>query len=304
METKTIKGKVNPKLVQKETDLTKKSALLLILSQQFRMEVFDMIRKRQNGHWGGSASSAEILTTLYFHILNIKPDQPEWADRDRIVLSKGHAAPMLYNILAHKGFFSLGTLNEFRELNSILQGHPCMKKTPGVEMSTGALGHGMSVSLGMALGARLLNKTFRTFAIIGDGDLNEGGTWEGIMSAAKFKPPRLHILVDYNKVQLDGSSDEIMPLDVLEDKFSSFNLKVAPRHYNGHSVVDIIDSWKWMQDNDSEPTIVIYDTVKGKGVSFMEGKHKWHGAPIDDDSFVNGKKELTETFNRLMSRFV
>lgn len=184
---------IDPEIALKEIDIERKIKFLKILIQQFRIDVFDMIRKRQNGHWGGSTSAAELLTLLYYHIMNIKPNEPEWENRDRLVLSKGHAAPFLYTVLAHRGFFDLTVLEEFRALGSPLQGHPCMNKTQGVEMSTGALGHGVSVSLGMALAARYLNKPFRTFLIIGDGDLNEGETWEAIMSVAKFKPPRLHI---------------------------------------------------------------------------------------------------------------
>jgi transketolase len=291
---------IDPGIVLKETDIPKKVKLLKILTQQFRIDVFDMIRKRQNGHWGGSSSAAELLTVLYYHIMNVRPGEPDWKDRDRLVLSKGHAAPFLYTVLAHRGFYDLSVLEKFRALNSPLQGHPCMNKTHGVDMSTGALGHGTSVSLGMSLAARYLKKQFRTFLIIGDGDLNEGQTWEAFMSIAKFKPPRLHILIDYNKVQLDGTADEIMPLDVLEDKISAFNLNVAMRHYNGHSVEDILASWEWMKQHENYPTVVIYDTVKGKSVSFMEGNHKWHGSPIDDQSYESGRKELVDKLNKLV----
>ena len=268
------------------------------IAQRSRLEVFSMIHQRGNGHWGGSASCAELLATLYFHILNVDPDRPQWEDRDRVILSKGHAAPMLYNILAHKGFFPWEELSSFRSLNSRLQGHPCMLKTPGVDLSTGPLGHGISVGMGMALAARIRRKKYWTFVVLGDGCLNEGQSWEAIMSAAKFKPARLVIMVDYNKVQLDGPADEIMPLDPLTDKFRSFHLNVAPVIYDGHQVSEIMQSWEWMQQNQEEPSVVIYRTHKGKGVSFTEDKHQWHGCPIDDASYVMGTQELENTLKR------
>ena len=262
------------------------------ITQKSRLEVFGMIHKRGNGHWGGSASCAELLTTLYYHILNINPEQPQWEDRDRVILSKGHAAPMLYNILANKGFFPPEELAAFRSLNSRLQGHPCMLDTPGVDLSTGPLGHGISVGIGMALAARIKQKKYWTFVIVGEGCLNEGQSWEALMSAAKFKPARLLIMIDYNKVQLDGPGDTIMPLEPLIDKFRAFNLNVAPIIYDGHNVCDIIQSWEWAQQNQEEPCVIIYRTHKGKGVSFTEDNHQWHGCPIDDSSYEKGKKEL------------
>lgn len=274
--------------------MERKIAQLRILAQESRLEVFEMLRKRSNGHWGGSASCAELLATLYFHILHVDPQHPKWEDRDRLILSKGHAAPMLYNILARKGFFPKNELSTFRSLNGRLQGHPCMLKTPGVELSTGPLGHGISVGVGMALAARVRRKTYRTVVITGDGCLNEGQSWEGIMAAAKFRPPRLIIMIDYNKVQLDGPSDEIMPLDPLTEKFKAFNLNVAPVVYDGHQVSEIVSSWEWAQHNQNEPCVIIYKTHKGKGVSFMEDNFYWHGSPIDDRSYEAGKSELEQ----------
>ena len=270
----------------------KKILRIRYTAQKSRLEVFEMIHKRGNGHWGGSASCAELLATLYFHILNVDPNHPLWEDRDRVILSKGHAAPMLYNILAHKGFFPLEELSTFRALNSRLQGHPCMLETHGVDLSTGPLGHGISVGTGMALAARIRQKKYWTFVITGEGCLNEGQSWEAIMSAAKFKPARLVIMIDYNKVQLDGAGDEIMPLEPLTDKFRAFNLNVAPVVYDGHQVSAIMQSWEWAQQNQEEPCVIIYRTHKGKGVSFTEDKHQWHGCPIDEASFIAGKKEL------------
>ncbi len=280
-------------------DIIKKIDKIQYFAQQCRLDVFEMIHRRGNGHWGGSASSAEIIATLYCHIMNVNPNNPSQSDRDRLILSKGHAAPMLYTLLAHRGFFPLTELSTFRALNSRLQGHPCMKKTPGVDLSTGPLGHGISVGVGMALGAKLQKRKNFTFVLIGEGCLNEGQSWEGIMSAAKFKPPRFVIMVDYNKVQLDGATDEVMPLDPLADKFRAFNLKVADRTFDGHLVSDIISSWEWIKQNQEQPCVVIYRTHKGKGVTFMEDNHKWHGSTIDDESYLKGKEELMTTLEKL-----
>jgi transketolase len=174
-----------------------------------------------------------------------------------------------------------------------------MNKTPGVEMSTGALGHGTSVTLGIALAARVLKRNYWSFVIVGDGCLNEGQTWEGIMAAAKFKPDRLVMLVDYNKVQLDGPSDEIMPMDPLPAKLKAFNWSVAPRIYDGHDVEDILRSWDWIQKQIEFPVGVVYKTHKGRGVSFMEDDNKWHGSPIDDPSYKKGRSELVEGLKEL-----
>ncbi|HBO45662.1 MAG TPA: transketolase [Planctomycetaceae bacterium] len=282
-----------------EPDRSRKAARMQYLAQQFRVEVLDILHEKGTGHWGGAASAAELLASLYFDILRIRPDQPDWPDRDRLVVSKGHASCMLYTMLAHRGFFPVEELSTFRDLDSRLQGHPCMNKTPGVEMSTGALGHGMSVTLGMALAARLQGRDYWSYVLVGDGDLNEGQTWEGIMAAAKFKPERLVVLVDYNKVQLDGPSDEIMPMDPLADKFRAFNWNVAPRSYDGHSVADILESFDWVRGQDEWPVVVIYRTHKGRGVSFMEDNHLWHGAPIDDDTHAKARTELLSTLREL-----
>jgi transketolase len=282
-----------------EQDRGKKAAQLQYLAQYFRLTVFDILHDKRTGHWGGASSAAELLVSLYFDAMNIRPEEPQWPDRDRLVLSKGHASCMLYTVLAHRGYFPVEELDTFRQLNSRLQGHPCMRTTPGVEMSTGSLGHGTSVALGMALAARRLGKNFWSYVLIGDGDLNEGQTWEAIMAAAKFKPERLVVLVDYNKVQLDGPSDVIMPMDPLPDKFRAFNWNVAPRVYDGGSVAEILASFAWVQQQNTWPVVVIYKTHKGRGVSFMEDNCYWHGAPIDDESYAKGRAELRKTLAEL-----
>ena len=262
------------------------------LAAAFRLEMFDVLYKRQTGHWGGSSSAAELITALYFNRLNIKPDAPQWEDRDRFILSKGHASINLYTVLAHRGFFSPAELPSFRTLGSILQGHPNMKMTPGVDFSTGALGHGVSVAAGMAMAARVQNKKYWTYVMIGEGCLDEGQTWEAILFAAKYKPRGLALLMDYNKVQLDGTCEEILPLEPLAAKFTSFGWHLAPTMYNGHDISEINESFKWLDSDDVWPKAIIYNTVKGKGVSFMEGKNAWHGAPIDEGSYNKGRPEL------------
>ncbi|OHD33224.1 MAG: transketolase [Spirochaetes bacterium GWC2_52_13] len=265
---------------------------LAALAAGFRLEMFDVLHSRGTGHWGGASSAAEITTSLYFNRMNVDPSNPAWEDRDRFILSKGHASMNLYTILAYKGFFSPGDLPGFRTLGSHLQGHPSMKKTPGVDMSTGALGHGLSIGVGMALAARLSGKKHWTYVLSGEGCLNEGQTWEAAMMAAKYRPERLVYMIDYNGVQLDGTSDDIMPLNPLADKFKAFGWNVAPKLYDGHDMKSLLESYDWMDSDDVWPKAVIYQTVKGKGVSFMEGKSAWHGAPIDVDSYAKGRPEL------------
>lgn len=269
-----------------------------VLAAYFRTVIFDTLHDRGTGHWGGAASVAELTTALYFNRMNIKADDPTWADRDRVILSKGHASMNLYTTLAHRGYFPVEELATFRKLDSRLQGHPCMTETPGVDMSTGALGHGLSIGLGMAMAAKLTDKSYWTYVISGEGCLNEGQTWEAMMSAAKFKPKNFVLMIDYNKVQLDGTEDEIMPLDPLAEKLSSFGWNVAPKMYDGNKSADVLASFEWMDSDDVWPKAVIYDTVKGKGVSFTEGKNTWHGAVIDDESHKKGMEELQADLNR------
>jgi len=298
----TKAGKVDVDALLRETDPRGNAATMQYLAQHFRIQVLDILHDKGTGHWGGAASAAELLVTLYFHALNIRPEELLWPDRDRLVVSKGHASCMLYTVLAHRGYFPVAELDTFRQLDSRLQGHPSMHSTPGVEMSTGSLGHGMSVTLGMALAARVLGRSYWSYVLIGDGDLNEGQTWEGIMAAAKYKPPRLVVLVDYNKVQLDGPSDEIMPLDPLPEKFLAFNWNVAPRLYDGNRVAEILESFDWLREQKAWPAVIIYRTRKGRGVSFMENNAHWHGAPIDDATYAKARPELVATLAELEAR--
>jgi transketolase len=287
------------RLVLRETSQPKKAAMLQYLAQQFRITILDILHSRGTGHWGGAASAAELLVSLYFSAMNVRPEDPQWPDRDRLVVSKGHASCMLYTVLANRGYFPTEELATFRQLDGRLQGHPCMTSTPGVEMSTGSLGHGTSVALGMALAARLLKKNYWSYVLLGDGCLNEGQTWEAIMAAAKFKTPRLVALIDYNKVQLDGPSDLIMPMDPLPDKLRAFNWNVAPVMYDGNDAAAVLQSMDWIHAQTEWPVAVIYQTRKGRGVSFMENSAHWHGAVVDDDTYLRASAELRQTLSQL-----
>jgi len=288
-----------PAQILAEKNRGKKAAMMQYLAQKFRADVFDLLHEKGTGHWGGASSVAELLTALYFDVMAVRPEEPRWPDRDRLVLSKGHASAILYTALANRGYFPVEELNTFRQLNSRLQGHPCMNETPGVDMSTGALGHGMSVALGMALAARIQRKKYWTYVILGEGCLDEGQTWEAMMAAAKFKPERLVALIDYNGFQLDGPSNEIMPLAPLFDKFHAFGWKVSPTEWNGHSIREILKSFDWVRQQKEWPVVVVYKTQKGRGVSFTEDTHKFHGAVIDDQSYAKGQPELMQTLAEL-----
>lgn len=285
-------NEIAQRILMEKRDVPLAAAELALLAAEFRLGIFDVLHSRQTGHWGGASSAAELTTALYFHRLHLCPADPSWTDRDRFILSKGHASLNLYTVLAYRGFFSPKELPRFRTFASHLQGHPCMNKTPGVDFSTGALGHGLSAGLGMALAAKLSGRSYWTYVLSGEGCLDEGQTWEAAMMAAKYKPRGLVYLIDYNKVQLDGTVEEIMPLGSLADKFRSFGWYLPERSYDGHDTADILSSFAWLDADDRWPKAVVYDTVKGKGVSFMEGKSAWHGAPIDADSYAVGHPEL------------
>lgn len=261
--------------------------------KELRNTIIDMIHNAGSGHSGGSLSAVELLWTLYSQVMNIGPDKIEDPKRDRFILSKGHAAPILYATLAKLGIIEPASLDTLRKTGSILQGHPDMHKTPGVEMSTGSLGMGISVGIGMALGARLSGNDYKTFILVGDGELQEGQNWEGFMSANKFKLKDLIVIVDMNGVQLDGTTDEVMPMLDVVKKISSFGFDVTT--CDGHSCEEVYNAYKWALDGGDtgdSPKAIVAKTVKGKGVSFMEGKSSWHGAPITDELYEAAKKEL------------
>ncbi len=258
-------------------------------AQEMRITVLRMNHKAGSGHTGGSFSSAEIMTVLYDHVMNLRPDEPLWEERDRFVLSKGHAAPMLYATMARKGFFDPELLMTLRQTGSPLQGHPCKMKLPGVEVPSGPLGFGCSVGLGMALAANLNGKSFKTYVLCGDGELDEGQNWEAFMSINKWNPKNLTIIIDRNHVQLDGTKEEVMPMENLQGKIEAFGLKVI--NCDGHDTASLVDAFAQADAIDGT-AVIIAETVKGKGVSFMEGQSAWHGKPINKEDFENALVEL------------
>lgn len=260
------------------------------LCSMFRKDVIEVLYQKQTGHPGGSLSVCEILTSLYFYSANVNSENPKMEDRDRIVLCKGHAAPMLYRVLAEKGFFPVEKMYTLRDFNSDLQGHPCSISTPGVEISTGPLGIGLSASLGMALALRLNGSKAHVYAIIGDGEINEGTVWEACMSAAKFEADNLTAILDWNGVQLDGTNDEIMPLGNIEAKFSSFGWNCI--ECDGHDIKELCDALDLAKTYKGKPSIILARTIKGKGVSFMEGKNTWHGKAIKRAEYELAMQEL------------
>lgn len=266
-----------------------RAAELNELCRVFRVDVLTAIHAAQSGHPGGSLSVCEILTLLYQEKMNVSAENPSDPDRDRLVLSKGHSAPMLYRNLIEKGFLPKDAMATLRKCDSLLQGHPCTH-TPGVEMPAGPLGLGLSAAQGMALGLRMNGSSARVYAVLGDGELDEGAVWESAMSAPKFKLTNLTAIVDHNKVQLDGTTDEIMPLGDLAEKWRSFGWNVI--ECSGHDI-EALDSALTAAENYKDgPSVIIAHTTKGKGVSFMEGQAGWHGKAIDDESFKKAMDEL------------
>ena len=259
------------------------------LCRTFRIDVLKAIHGIQSGHPGGSLSVCEILTLLYQERMNIDAANPDDPNRDRLVLCKGHAAPMLYRNLIKKGFLPEDSMSTLRRIDSILQGHPS-NHTPGVEMPSGPLGIGLSAAQGIAIGLKLNGSPARVYAILGDGELDEGTVWEAAMSAPKFKLDNLTAIVDYNRVQLDGTTDEIMPMRDLSAKWHSFGWNVI--ECNGHDIRELnaaLDACAKINDG---PSVIIASTVKGKGVSFMEGKAAWHGKPLSDEDLAKAIAEL------------
>ncbi|MDR2589231.1 MAG: transketolase [Spirochaetales bacterium] len=267
-----------------------RKAELGALCGQFRETLIDILYKAQSGHPGGSLSATEIITTLYFEKMRIDPKNPAWEDRDRFILGKGHGAPMLYINLAQRGYFPPADLQRLRQFGSHLQGHPCAKDTPGVELSTGPLGLGLGAGAGMALGAKLARKDFYTYVLMGDGEIQEGVIWEAAMAASKFKLDNLIGILDSNGVQLDGTVSEIMPMGDVKAKWESFGWLAITA--DGHDVASLSDAVDEAKASQGRPVIIIAKTVKGKGVSFMEGKNAWHGKPISEDDYKAAKAEL------------
>lgn len=240
-----------------------------------RQDIIRMLGESKSGHPGGSLSATDIVTTLYFHEMNIDPANPKWPDRDRFVLSKGHAAPVLYAALAEKGYFPREELVTLRKTGSRLQGHPSMKHLPGVDMSTGSLGQGLSAANGMALAGRLDGKGYRVYVVLGDGEIQEGQVWEAAMAAAHYKLDNVVGFVDHNGLQIDGPTEEVMSPEPVADKWRAFGWHVEV--INGHDFTEIINALQKAKEVKGKPTMIVANTVKGKGVSFMENQVGWHG---------------------------
>lgn len=255
-----------------------------------RRHIIRMIHASQSGHPGGSLSATDIVTALYFHFMRVDPGNPDWPARDRFILSKGHACPVWYAALAERGFFPTEELLTLRQINGRLQGHPDMHKTPGVDISTGSLGQGLSAGVGMALGLKLDRSDARVYVMLGDGELNEGQVWEAALAAAKFGLDNLVAIVDYNNLQLDGRCSEVMPIEPLADKWRAFNWAVF--EIDGHAMRAIVDTIEAAHNVAGRPSVVIAHTIKGKGVSFMEDQCDWHGRAPNDAEFERAMAEL------------
>lgn len=246
------------------------------MAMTIRRDIIEMISTAKAGHPGGSLSAADIVTALYFRMMRVDPENPRWPDRDRFILSKGHACPVWYSALAEKGFFDKKHLSTLRKLNSILQGHADMNKTPGVDMTVGSLGQGISAGLGMALSGKLRKKDYHVWVMIGDGECQEGSVWEAAMAGPRWKLDNYTVIIDKNRLQNDTFIDEVMPIDPLAEKWRAFNWNVS--EIDGHDMAQVVDALEAAKANKGIPMAIIAHTVKGKGVSFMENVPKWHGA--------------------------
>lgn len=255
-----------------------------------RQEIIKMTSKANSGHLGGSLSCVDILVALYFHQLKCNPQNPSWPGRDRFILSKGHAAPALYATLALRGYFPKEELSTLRSINSRLQGHPDNRKTPGVETSTGSLGQGLSVGIGMALGFKLANRGNYVYVLVGDGELNEGQIWEAAMFANHHKIDNITVLVDRNHGQNDGTTKEIMSLEPISTKWAAFGWNVL--EVDGHNIKDILDILDRSMENRGKPVAIIAETVKGKGVPLVEGNNDYHARPLPDELVFQAVEEL------------
>lgn len=261
------------------------------MAKKVRRGILEGVYYASSGHPGGSLSVADILTVLYFNEMNIKPEQPDWEDRDRLVLSKGHCSPALYSCLANKGFFPLEDLKTFRNINSYLQGHPDKNKIPGVDMTTGSLGQGLSVANGMAIAGKMNKKNYRVYCILGDGEIEEGQIWEAAMAANKYKLDNLCVIVDNNNLQIDGTIEEVMSLYPIDEKFKSFGFQII--NIDGNDIDEILKAFEVAKKINGKPTCIIARTTKGKGVSFMEGQVNWHGKAPNKEQYELAIEELS-----------
>jgi len=260
------------------------------MANNIRRDIVTMVYLAGSGHPGGSLSSAEILTALYFNVMNHNPKDPNWDMRDRFVLSKGHACPVLYAALARAGYFPLEELKTLRKLKSRLQGHPSRTDLPYLEASTGSLGQGLGIAVGMALGAKLDNKPFRIYCLMGDGEQNEGQIWESAMAAAHYKLDNLCGIIDHNYLQIDGPTKEVMDTDPLDEKYTAFGWHVIK--IDGHDFEQIFKAFEEVKSIKSKPTLILARTTKGKGISFMENKAEWHGKAPNDKEIEIALRDL------------
>jgi transketolase len=262
-------------------------------AKDIRGDIIRMLYKSQSGHPGGSLSCVEILLALYYKVANIDPQNPKMEDRDRIVLSKGHACPALYAVLADKGFFPKEDLWTLRQINSHLQGHPDSRKTPGVDVNTGSLGQGISVAMGIAVAAKHLKKNYRVFAIIGDGEAQEGLVWEAAMAAAHYKLDNFIVILDHNRLQIDGSNDEVMSIGDIVKKFDAFGFDC--QKVDGHDIGAITQALN--RQVKDKPKFICCETFKGRGISFMEDQFGWHGKAPSEMEYLDAMKELGVNVN-------
>ena len=269
--------------------ITKVEALEKI-ANEVRQNIVKMVYEAQSGHPGGSLSCADILTVLYFNQMNINPKEPKANGRDRFILSKGHCSPVLYSVLAKRGFFDEKELTKFRKIDSNLQGHPDMNKVPGVDMTSGSLGQGLSVANGMALSSKMDSMGYRVYCLLGDGEIEEGQVWEAAMTSSKYKLDNLCVIVDNNNLQIDGKIEKVKGLNNIERKFESFGFKVIS--IDGNNIEQIIDAFNEAKVTKGVPTAIIAKTIKGKGVSFMEDKVEWHGKAPNEEQYMQALKEL------------
>lgn len=261
---------------------------------ELRRDVVEMIHGSEgsSGHFGGSMSAAEIVTVLYWHVMKIDPLKPALEDRDRLVLGKGHSVPIVYAALAHKGYFDRAILRTYRDDGSILQGHPDCRKTPGLDMSSGSLGQGLSVALGMALGARQAGKAYQVYALLSDGELQEGMVWEAAMAASHYKVGNLTAIVDHNNLQVDGTIAEVMNFEPLLDKWRAFGWECLA--VDGHDIPSLLAAFELRRRAPEKPFAIVCKTVKGRGVSFMENDIEWHCCKISKDEHDRAVAEIEQ----------
>lgn len=260
------------------------------IANDIRIGIIDAVYNGKSGHPGGSLSCADILAVLYFNQMNIDPKKPCDKERDRFILSKGHCSPALYSTLARRGYFEKEKLLSFRNIESNLQGHPDMNKVPGVDMTSGSLGQGLSVANGMALSSKLDKDGFRVYCLLGDGEIEEGQIWEAAMSSVKYKLDNLCVIVDNNNLQIDGTIEEVKGLKNIKEKFKSFGFEVI--EIDGNNIEEILNAFNVAKQTKERPTVIIAKTIKGKGVSYMEDKASWHGKAPNEEEYRQAIEEL------------